>query len=55
LPSAGAQQPDGIVEPSLLGMQQTQIVQTIEVGFMDREGRAIELFGFAQPALPVKR
>ena len=35
LPGTGAQQPDGVVEPVLLRMQQTEIVKAIEVGFVD--------------------
>jgi len=43
LPGPGAEQPDGIVEPALLGMQQAQIVKTIKVGFIDLQNGAIQL------------
>jgi hypothetical protein len=47
LPGPGAEQPDGVIEPALLRMQQTEIVKTIEVGFIDLQNGAIQLLRFA--------
>ena len=53
--SQAIRQPDGIIEPPLLRVQQTEIVQTIEVGLIDRQNRAIQSLRFAQPSMSVKR
>lgn len=55
LPGTGAQQPDSVIEPPLLGMEENQIVQAIEVGFIGLQDGAVEPLGFAQPALAVQR